>query len=534
MLLREPTVRATHARILLVEDSPSNRYVVSTWLRRAGYEVVEAATGAEGLRLISQCVADLAILDVNLPDMSGYDLCKYIKAHERTSDVPVLHISATAVRAADRSEGLRGGAEGYLVEPVEPEVLIATVEALLRGAAAQREARRLAKRLEQLNESTLALSRAVEIQELLDVIARQAALLFESTVFTVLTFNGSGRVTLARNGQLQTRPCTIEAVADAQRLAISGPRLELDPLRMFVEPPGSSAYYLAATLGDGQDRPGSIFVEVPRERTAAPEDVALLSQYARAASTALRNLYSYDVEHRIAITLQRHLLPDAAPVLAGLEIVTRYAASEIHAQVGGDFHEVFELGNDRVVAAIGDVVGHSLEAAAVMAQLRTAIRCYALGGRAPVEILERINDLLLKFHDGVTATACCLIYDKATGRCDIANAGHVPPFHATDAHSPGAFLPVGGTLLGVKPFHVPAHVITLAPGDLLVMYTDGLVERRGEAIDVGLRRLAGALQDSDAPVESLCERLLERVAPSNITDDIAILALRRNIAPSLS
>jgi serine phosphatase RsbU (regulator of sigma subunit)/DNA-binding NarL/FixJ family response regulator len=524
MLAAEAPVRAKLARILLVEDSESNRYVISTWLRRAGYEVIEAATGAQALQLIEQLSIDLAILDINLPDMTGYVICEHIKAEARTRDVPVLHVSSTATQPSDRSEGLRRGAEGYLVQPVEPEVLLATVEALLRGAAAQRQAGRLAQRLRQLNESTLALSEADDLEHLFNVIANQASLLFDSTALSAVAFDGLGRVTVARpEGTLQTRACTSETVSEIQRLAGSQPHVEAAALSGLVE---GGARYLAASIDDGQDCRGSILVEMRDEQHAAPENVALLSQYARAASAALRNLYSYDIERRIALTLQRNLLPDAAPSIAGLEIAASYAASETHAEVGGDFYEIFALGEDRVVVAIGDVVGHSLEAAAVMAQLRTGVRCYALEGHAPAAILERLNGLLLKFHKDVTATACCLIYDRHSGRCAAANAGHLPPLHVPAA-SPSSFLPIGGTLLGAEPFHVPVREVTLAAGDLLVLFTDGLIERSGEPIDTGLARLAAALQDSSGPVDRLCARLLRDVAPANIVDDIAIIAMRR-------
>ena len=521
----------THARILLVEDSDSNRYVVGLWLRRAGYEVLEAATGAQALQLIAESRPDLAVLDIHLPDTTGYAICEHIKSNARTSDVPVLHVSSTATQAADRSEGLRRGAEGYLVEPVEPEVLLATVEALLRGASAQRRARRLAHRLRQLNESTLALSEASDLEDAFTLIARQAAVLFDAAALSIVAFRESGRVAVARpHGELRVYPCTLEDVAEVRRLAASEPHVEAAGIGALLEASADCVRYLAAVIEDGQDHRGSILIELQNEQVATSEDTALLSQYARAASAALRNLSSYDIERRIALTLQRNLLPAAAPNIAGLEIAASYAASETHAEVGGDFYEIFELGSERVVVAIGDVVGHSLEAATVMAQLRTGIRCYALEGHPPAAILERLNSLLLKFHNNVTATACCLIYERPTGRCEVANAGHLPPLHVARASSSSSFLPLGGTLLGVEPFHVPVREITLARGDLLVLFTDGLVERSGEPIDVGLARLATALEDSSGPLDRLCERLRERAAPADMVDDVAIIALRRGTA----
>ena len=112
-------VQTEPARILVIEDSESNRYVLSTWLRRAGHDVLEASTGEAGLELIASNPVDLTICDINLPDMTGYMVCEQIKRDPRTRDIPVLHVSSTATQPSDRSEGLRRGAEGYLVEPVE-------------------------------------------------------------------------------------------------------------------------------------------------------------------------------------------------------------------------------------------------------------------------------------------------------------------------------------------------------------------------------------------------------------------------------
>ncbi len=111
------SAQAQRARILLIEDSDSNRYLLRTWLRRAGHEVLEAANGEDGLRLVASNAVDLAICDINLPDMTGYMVCEQIKRDPRTRDVPVLHVSSTATQPSDRSEGLRRGAETGVLAP---------------------------------------------------------------------------------------------------------------------------------------------------------------------------------------------------------------------------------------------------------------------------------------------------------------------------------------------------------------------------------------------------------------------------------
>ncbi len=514
------------ARILLIEDSDSNRYVLRTWLHRAGHDVLEAATGEDGLKLIASNPVDLAICDINLPDMTGYMVCEQIKSDPRTRDVPVLHVSSTATQPSDRSEGLRRGAEGYLVEPVEAEELLATVEALLRGASAQRRAAGLAQRLRQLNDSTFALNQAANFDELFRAICVHGAILFDSTAFAIVASESGVRLAVAQPDQsVQVRDCAPEVLDEVLEMAELRPAVSAVQLTEMLGTRPAAEQYLAIELGDGEAHRGALLVGLRRESDLLLDEAfAVLGQYARAASTTMRNLYSYNIERRIALTLQKNLLPDAAPKLPGLEISACYTASEAHAEVGGDFYEIFALSEDKVIVAIGDVVGHSLEAAAVMAQLRTGIRCYALEGRSPTQILVRLNRVLAKFHSEVTATAICMLYDTKTGECQLANAGHLPPLHVSDGdHS---FLPLGGTLLGVERITVPLHKFTLKRGDVLVFYTDGLVERHGEHIDTGLKRLSRAVK-KEAPLDLLCSTLITEVGPAKALDDIAIIALRR-------
>ena len=136
-----------------MDDDEAKRYVLATWLRRAGHTVTEAATGQEALAQADQ--AELVLLDVNLPDMSGFEVCRRIKADPRTAAIPVIQVSATAVEVADRAHGLTQGADAYLIEPTEPEELLATVTAVLRYSRARQRAERTAALLAALASATL-------------------------------------------------------------------------------------------------------------------------------------------------------------------------------------------------------------------------------------------------------------------------------------------------------------------------------------------------------------------------------------------
>jgi DNA-binding response OmpR family regulator len=144
--------------ILLVDDDEAKRYVLATWLKRAGHQVTEVATGGAALDMVS--TAELVILDVNLPDMSGFDVCRQIKGDPRTAAIPVIQVSATAVEVKDRAHGLTQGADAYLIEPTEPEELLATVAAALRYHRARLRAERSARLLTLLAEVTLEVNAA--------------------------------------------------------------------------------------------------------------------------------------------------------------------------------------------------------------------------------------------------------------------------------------------------------------------------------------------------------------------------------------
>ena len=136
--------------ILVVDDNEITRYARTRVLRREGFRIVEGATGGEGLALVESANPDLVILDIQLPDINGLEVCKRIKTNPRTLAIPVLHMSATSVTTPDQVRGLEGGADGYLVEPTAPEVLVATVRALLRMRQAEREARESRRALDVL------------------------------------------------------------------------------------------------------------------------------------------------------------------------------------------------------------------------------------------------------------------------------------------------------------------------------------------------------------------------------------------------
>ncbi|WP_308784720.1 PP2C family protein-serine/threonine phosphatase [Phytohabitans houttuyneae] len=255
-----------------------------------------------------------------------------------------------------------------------------------------------------------------------------------------------------------------------------------------------------------------------------PPALSTLHQLAQAVAAAIEAQRSYDQEHRIALTLQRSLLPRRVPRIAGLDLAVRYEPASVDTEVGGDFYELTMLG-DTLLVAIGDVTGHSLHAATVMAEVRHAIRAYAVDGHPPGAIVDRVNTLMRTLLPDELATICVIQLDPATGAARMASAGHLPPLLVTGAGT--RYLEHLAPLLGVAARRPPDLEFTLPQDATLVLYTDGLIERRDADIDDGLRALASSAAQVDADLDHFCHRLLTELATPHIRDDIAVVTVRR-------
>ncbi|QJW37954.1 SpoIIE family protein phosphatase [Cellulosimicrobium protaetiae] len=257
----------------------------------------------------------------------------------------------------------------------------------------------------------------------------------------------------------------------------------------------------------------------------------LLQVIARRAGTAIDNVRLYAREHRLAETLQRAMLPEQADV-TGLDVWTYYAPNSEHAQVGGDWYDVLQIAPDVVGLVIGDVVGHDVEAAAAMGQLRSVVRSYAYELTTPGPVLERVDQLVQGMRIPRSAS---LVYAALTQpdaeqpddawRIEYSRAGHLPPLLLRDG-TVTQLDDAGGALVGFGGRSRSTGVATLAPGDTLVFYTDGLIERRDRALRVGLESLVAASAAVTAvDAAGVGEELLSRLADAP-EDDVALVVVR--------
>jgi serine phosphatase RsbU (regulator of sigma subunit)/DNA-binding response OmpR family regulator len=527
--------------LLLVDDDDAKRYIHATWLRRAGHTVIEAETGQEGLDQVG--AVELVLLDVNLPDMSGFEVCRLIKGNPRTASIPVIQVSATATEVADRAHGLTQGADAYLIQPTEPAELLATVTAALRYYRARQRAERTAAMLAELVGVTLDINAAETFDGLAATSAAGAARIFSVPAILIVEMpDGQARRvsatpgeqgTIRRGGPTGLARRVAESVLGQGQLSAIATVSRDDWLRLVPD----STLRTDVRLAAARMKPGkpAVAIVVDDRGISGEDDPQILRQLTQSVALGLEALRSFAAEHLVALTLQRSFLPVTLPAIGGVTMAVRYLPASDQAEVGGDFYEALPW-RDGVLLAIGDVQGHSLHAATIMGELRHALRAFVSEGHSPLAITGLVNEVLRRYHPGIIATLCLVLVDPATGELSIVNCGHMPPLlvggtvveGSLVGSSDAVFVGEGGLMLGLTRHEPHQETVSLPAGGTVLLFTDGLVEDRTVVLDANLEKLrAAALAASvDDDVQSFANRVLSAFGPRE--DDVAMIALRRN------
>ncbi len=255
-------------------------------------------------------------------------------------------------------------------------------------------------------------------------------------------------------------------------------------------------------------------------RRRAEELAALLDE------VAAENRKLYTEQRSIAQQLQHALLPDTVPTFAGLDVSARYVAGISGIDVGGDWYDLIEVGPGLVVLVVGDVSGRGLHAATTMAFLRNSIIAYATQAGDPPTVLRELSRLVSGRAHDYFATVLCALVDIDAHEMTLVSAGHLQPLLIEDGSAHFVEIPVGAPIGATADSEYGQATIPIAPGATFVAFTDGLVERRGEPLDVGLERLRAAATARELPLEQLVSYVLEELAYEGGHDDTAILAVR--------
>ena len=255
------------------------------------------------------------------------------------------------------------------------------------------------------------------------------------------------------------------------------------------------------------------------------DDLLLARELAARAAIQIDNARWYQNARDTALTLQRSMLPSHPPVTGGLEVASRYQPAGAGTEVGGDWFDVIPLEGAKTALVVGDVMGSGIEAATTMGRLRTATHTLASLDLEPTRLLEHLD----KITDGLDhsiATCVYAVHDPELRQCRIANAGHLPPVRVRPGRPPELLELPTGAPLGVGGVAFATTTVDLAPGDQLVLYTDGLVETRQHPLDERLDALLALLDGPERPLQECCDLLLRTLHQPENSDDVALLIAR--------
>ena len=262
-------------------------------------------------------------------------------------------------------------------------------------------------------------------------------------------------------------------------------------------------------------------------RRFGPEDVAFGEDLARRAAIAIDNALLHSELREVADRLQQAVLPPELPALGAWELGAAYSSAG-HASVGGDFYDAIALPDERLALVIGDVMGRGVEAAAAMTQVRAAVRAFVAVDPEPERVLERLDLLYERFPSEQLVTLLYAVADPGADEVVLMAAGHPAPVVVDADGSARLIDTVRGRILGVGPTDRRRTVVPLGPGQTLLMYTDGLLERRAEDAQISEERLVAACRDlRPGPAAADLDRLIQLMRDPTRDDDVAVLAARR-------
>ncbi|MFX4294952.1 ATP-binding SpoIIE family protein phosphatase [Streptomyces bohaiensis] len=304
--------------------------------------------------------------------------------------------------------------------------------------------------------------------------------------------------------------------------------------------PDGDRVVLAPLRGHRRVNGIAVFVRRPDTVAYTSDDLQVAAQLATHTALGVDKAVLYNREASIADELQRTMLPDRLPHHTGVRLAHRYTAAAESARVGGDWYDAIPLPGSRMALVVGDVMGHSTTSAAIMGQLRTTVQTLAGLDLPPEEVLRHLDEQAQRLGEDRMATCLYAVYDPVAHTLTAASAGHPPPvlLHVDGTTElvdlpPNAPIGVGGVDFETCTVSAPA-------GSTLVLYTDGLVESRSRDVSTGVDQLRALLTETArltrpgaaAPLEALCDEILDIAGPGDRDDDVALLAAQfEGVAP---
>lgn len=534
--------------VLVADDNADMRRHLATVLG-SRWDVVEAGDGRQALELALRCRPDLLITDVMMPELDGFGLIAAIRADAGLASLPVIMLSARAGPEAVGG-GLAAGADNYLVKPFTSPDLISHVAARLEVAARDRTpppGDEASQRERALASLTADMGAAKSVSEALELLLRSPVCSLRATAAAVGLLDETGsklRITYA--GDLTpdvtdryylvsiSSPVLLAETARTDQRMVVPDAAALDA-RFLAEAADKARAVRASILeplhADDGAVLGAMGLGWPDPREISPADTDLTRRVAAILARAVARISVAEREHQIAMSLQERLLGLGVISPAAAVSAAYQPAGEVM-RVGGDWYTATPLGPARIGISAGDVVGHGLPAATVMSQLRSALGAAALATDDPAAVLDLLDRYAQTLDDAAFATVAYAIIDTAAGTVSYACAGHpyplvVGPEGTVTWLQDGRRPPLAVRSLAPG-LDAPAGRAALPPGSLLLLYTDGLIERRSEPLSDGFARLgAAAAGCAKLPAGQACTALISQMTPGEgYADDVAVIAVR--------
>jgi PAS domain S-box-containing protein len=500
--------------VLLVDDRRENLLALAAVLEPLEVRLRTAESGEQALKALLEEDFAVVLLDVQMPGMDGFETARYIRGRERSRTTPIIFLTAVSTDVAQVAKGYEAGAVDYVLKPFEPNILRSKVSVFC-DLERQRRARARSDEMLLLAWRSLPTGAAL--------IDAEGHVLRANPMLQRLA---TGRATAGVPVSTLVAPEDQLALDALLSAALAGATVPpAAELRLAGEEP-IPVSILAWGVREADGEIHSVLIQVDdlreRRRAEAARERLATERAARAKAEA-----AYEREREIASTLQRDLLPRRLPEAAGISLAQHFSTGGEGTQVGGDWFDAFPLPGGRLGLVIGDVAGRGVAAAARMGQLRSVARAYAVEGHSPVEVIARLN----LYHQALRAddmtTLVYAVVEPDLGRLRLVNAGHPPPALVVPG-SPARLLEGSCPALGIAEISRPPEIVVDFPaGATLVLYTDGLVERRGVGIDAALSTLMRALDSAPGDVESVRDDIIEAcLGPERVDDDVTALFVR--------
>ncbi len=429
-------------------------------------------------------------------------------------------------------------ADAELLQVAADRAALAIDHAILYAAerAARQEADRAVGVMRAVQRVTDAALASLSLEDMLAVLLERISELLGSDTAAILLLDDDGRVLRARAAkgieeevEQGVRVPVGKGFAGriaAERRPIYLPDVDhADVFNPILREKGIKSLLGAPLLVEGRVI-GVLHVGTLTPREFTDDDADLLQVAADRAALAIDHAQAFE-QHRLTEALQHALLPQELIDIPGVEAAARYLPAAVGTSLGGDWYDVFPLGDGRVAMVVGDVVGRGVEAASLMAQVRTALRAYAFEGHGAAQVVDRVNGLLMFLRPSTMVTASYLVLDPEEERLTVVCAGHPPPL-VIDPSGVARFLdsPTGIALGVTRGARYTAWECDLPAGSKIVLYTDGVVEVRGESLDVGMERLRALSERRFPTLDAFCTAAVdELIASGKPADDVALLAV---------